>query len=137
MNGKQYYQPRKIRFWEYFNGGYVKITLKHGQTLSHYRGGLDDEGWSAEHCKWAFDTDGNEPVLTHQWMNEGRDCDGYLKRSGISIARADRVTFVAAKDYSKPRPEPLLLWDGKPVMVPDWKKVSLGQRDEYAERMGY
>ena len=40
------------RFWQWINGGPVKITLRPGQTITHYVGGSTDEGYERTWHKW-------------------------------------------------------------------------------------
>ena len=46
---------RNARFWVYSGnaeGGWVKLTLKPGQTLTHASGGPCDEGYSYREDSW-------------------------------------------------------------------------------------
>ena len=112
---------KNVRFWEYINGAYVRITLQPGQSLSWYQGGPTDEGWSSQAEKWSLSDDG--AFITRESVSDGCDCDGRLTRGYDVVASADRSTFVECYEF-----------DG---MRPDWQDVEGWQRDAYAEAAGY
>lgn len=120
---------KNARFWIYLNGGPVKLTLRPGQSLRWWQGGPCDEGWSSESETWTLDEDEN--VLRREWCNDGSDCDGRLTRYGECEANLDEL-FVVEPYFSDDEQG---LWEG--VKYPDWQRVSAGQRDQYAESMGY
>lgn len=88
-----------LRFWTYLRNGWVKITLKAGQSLSWHHSSRDDEGSSFETSQWTHDGD----RIMHEWCNGGSDCDGPIRRSGAEFAKADELAMIRA--WVQPRPE--------------------------------
>jgi len=111
----------RARFWTTgAQGNPVKITLRPGETLRHYRFSRDEEGWSsASDCYYHA---GDH--IECEWTTDGVDCDGRLSRAGVSICA---ISDLAAgyKDA-----EAGVTW-------PDWKAERESQRDYAAEAMGF
>ncbi|MGZ8432802.1 MAG: hypothetical protein ACXWYM_00010 [Candidatus Binatia bacterium] len=103
-----------IRFWEFFHGKQVKITLKPGQAIQWHNFFYTDEGWEHEVVILSF----HGGVVRKEWKNQGRDCDGMLTRGGVLVGEKTRAGE-----------------NGLPIM--DWDKEDHWQSDEYAEAMGY
>ncbi len=108
---------RNARFWVYYNGGFVKLTLTPNQSVSLQSGGATDEGFSCSAETWTHCGDYVEWSLA-QW---GRDCDGRHEWG------ADYECDIMA----------LSSYGDNVVPLPDWKKEGSGQRDYTAESMGY
>lgn len=106
------------RFWDWVNGGWVKITLRAGQVLSRTYGGPTDEGYSRTWERWEFD--GAE--VEYECCTEGRDCDG-RHESGCTV-----VAWVS---------ELAIRIEGHALPIPNWRKESAHQRDHTAEAAGY
>ena len=51
-----------------------KFTLKPGQSLSHYKGGPDEEGYWYEEFTLSYDGES----VTAEISSGGRDCDGRI-----------------------------------------------------------
>ena len=118
--------PPNARFWVYL-GSPVKLTLKPGQTLRHFRGGPCDEGWSSEYHDWTY----GEGEIRRVYVSDGRDCDGRLTRTYTSACKVENLSgHVPEEEY-------LDFHDGREIHYPKWESVSSSQRDEYAEAMGY
>ena len=102
---------KTVRFWEYHNGDFVKLSLKDGQSLEHYSGGSTDEGWSSEYCKWSRDGD----RLYRKTVTDGRDCDGRLTHSYSDVAKVgDLVPCYSQEHLSRPnwgQDEPTSIYD--------------------------
>lgn len=113
---------KNARFWEYHNGSPVKLTLKPGQTLSHWQGGATEEGWHSEATSWHLSSDGE--LLRREFTSDGADCDGRLTQGQDSLALSDPADFVPL--YYSPE-----------LLRPDWRDAGGWQRDQYAEAMGY
>lgn len=111
------------RFWIYLNGGPVKLTLKPGQTLRWHTSGPTGEGWHAEGEEWFFDG----CTLWKSWWSDGQDCDGRLQQYGVSTCPVDKLAVRDLSEFSE--------FAG--ILLPEWQGVDAGQRDEYAEAMGY
>jgi hypothetical protein len=111
-------QPPNARFWEWINGGRVKITLRPQQTLEWQRCEPADEGWHSLRQRWTHDGDGVE----NEYISESLDCDGRFDSGGESrCPLADLATVEAGDGF----------------MVPDWQKADAWQRDHAAEAAGY
>lgn len=113
---------RNARFWEFHNGAPVKLTIRPGQTLSHYQGGPTDEGWSSEATTWELDKAGK--LLRRESTTDGADCDGRLSSGYDAIALADPAEFMPL--YYSPE-----------LSRPDWRDAGGWQRDHTAEAAGY
>ena len=109
----------KVRFWQMVNGDDVLITLKRGQTLSHYARRSHEEGWSSEGYTWEFPAEGD--VIYRQAFSDGVDCDGRMTRENFCNCP---ISMLTAHEY-----------DGKGY--PKWELDKAGQRDYSAEAMGY
>ena len=111
-----------VRFWEYVNGGWVKLTLAPGQTLRHASGGPTDEGYHVDRVVYQRALDGS---VTCWWATEARDCDGRLDQGGA--ATLDRIEPAEAEpDMERPAGYRAI-----------WASGASWQRDHAAEAMGY
>ena len=106
------------RFWVFWVGGWVRLTLKPGEQLSATRGGETDEGYSHSWLVWS--SDGKTVEKQHEW--ESRDCDGRMSGFVEATCNVDRLQ---ARKHS----------DG--LDIPDWQEQDSGQRDYAAEAAGY
>ena len=107
-------QLRNLRFWTWHRG-WVKLTLRPRQQLSHHR--IYDNGEGSSHDWSRFTHDGEKLLL--EYGSSGSDCDGRHSSHGES--------FVEIAHVSAP-PEPTAL---------DWQHGKSGQRDYTAEAAGY
>ena len=134
--------PRKFapvpnaRFWEYIHDGWVKLTLRPGQGLSHWHGAPDDEGYSREENSWAHLGD----HVTNVWHFDARDCDGRISRSGASQCPLDRLQQHPAvigdwRAFDLHPPDPNIY--STTLLRPAWQKLNCRQRDYSAEAAGY
>ena len=119
--------PPNARFWVWECDGWVKLTVKPGETLKHYSGGPCEEGFHYEMTAWEYDKDFGEdaPQIVRHFTSESRDCDGPLEHHSVSacpIGRLREERWAPADDE---------------ILTPDWQKVESWQRDHYAEAMGY
>lgn len=106
------------RFWILGrDAGWVKVTLRPGQSLSWSYRYDHDEGWSS-HCETLSH---REDHVERRWRDDGRDCDGRMSTGG-ELACA--ITDLAALEV-----------DG--LGVPEWERFDCWQRDESAEAAGY
>ena len=114
--------PRNIRFWEFVNGSWVKLTLAPGQTLHHATGGPTDEGYSFECRAYNYDSS----AVTREITCEARDCDGRLDR--FYEQTLERIEVIAADPSMLDHP-------AGPRAV--WADGQSSQRDYSAESAGY
>jgi hypothetical protein len=113
------------RFWVWHKG-WVKLTLRPGQSISTYYSSRTDEGWASEEDEWEHD---GEAVVRH-WSEDGVDCDGRLSRSGVAFCT---LANLRAVDQFGLFPEP----DNWGIFRPEWEHRSSRQRDYAAEVAGY
>ena len=123
-------KDRNVRFWVWAGsaeGGYVKLTLKPGQSLEHSSFDRHDEGWSSASTTWTH----HGGYLTRECSSDGTDCDG--RHSHFFDDEAEdmepQVDHFVTGEYEDNGP--LLGW------APVWKDVGSCQRDYSAEAMGY
>ena len=110
----------RARFWVLVNGAPVRITLCHGQALSHVEGGSTDEGWSYTASQWRHDG----PRVVYSYSVRAQDCDGRIDRHG----ELDCSLSSLAAGYHEAE---------SGATYPAWQEISHGQRDYSAERAGY
>lgn len=116
------------RFWTFYRGAWVKITLAPGQSLTCGHSTPDDEGYHYETSIWTFD--GRDVI--EQWANGGKDCDGRIDREGESICSLSRLMAVC------PMSTPEDFFDGCQIYRPDWQEHKAERvRDEYAQLANY
>lgn len=123
---------RNARFWEWINNGWVKITLRPGQSLSHSKYSTDEEGYSAELTSWIHDGD----EIRREWNTSARDCDGQISRNGSEVCPISRLASVPAmlSDESDSRD----YFDHMLIYRADWQtKDKTRVYDAYAEAMNY
>lgn len=126
---------QNARFWTLCNGGWVKITLRPGQTLTHFVGGPTDEGWHMDSESWSHDGEYIERVC----ISDGSDCDGRLTRSTVLRADINTLAEIPCKEYKTVyypgfcRDEPVECGFSRP----DWYEVDSSQYDQFAQAMNY
>lgn len=108
-----------VKFWIFYREGYVRLKLREGEELCHHHGGPTDEGWSSYAERYWLEAG----AVFREAVSDGRDCDGRLTQHSVARCPVERL---AAHSY-----------EDAPAGLPAWERVSAGQRDEYAEAMGY
>lgn len=133
-----------VRFWIYHREGFVRISLRDGQSIEVCSGGANDEGWARHVETWERD---GETVVWRE-CDDGVDCDG---RTSYDATYECPVTRLAVSQYGirqrseTDRRRAVLAgfdWpesDNEPIalMRPDWQPVRSGRRDYSAEASGY
>jgi hypothetical protein len=114
---------RTARFWEWVNGGWVKLTVRPGRRLLHIGGGRTDEGFQTVMNRWDVDEDG----VTHEFAENGRDCDGYYSRGAEYFADRSQLRGVTITEPTDP----------DVTHLPAWVTMDRHQRDHAAEAAGY
>jgi hypothetical protein len=109
---------KNVRIWQFVNDSAVKITIRPGVPLRHYRFSRDCEGYSSELNRWWMDENGD---VWNSVYYEGRDCDGRVSRGGLY-----KLAEVAA-----------IAWPEQGCAYPSWTKIKEGRRDYSAEAMNY
>jgi hypothetical protein len=132
------------RFWIWYSpaDGWVKLTLKPGETLECGYGGQHEEGWHRHDEMFEYDED--HQVIVRHVINDGRDCDGRLTREHTARCA---VQDLRARDILLETIERYVFWqEDVPnheieachgVFAPEWVSVAAWQRDEQAEMAGY
>ena len=134
MFGPPREEPPSARFWVWWNDGWVKLTLRPGQTLSHGYSGPTDEGWSSEHHNYEYDAE--TLCVTSHCTSDGSDCDGRLTRYYDCECRVDDLHAVPPPPLDEQafcRRSIREFWPMRPL----WKKIGSSQRDYNAEAAGY
>ncbi len=122
------FTPPNARFWHWSNG-WVKLTLKPGQTLSWGEYHRTDEGHSFQTCAWTH----TGPEITRQWCHGGRDCDGRIETSGADLCPLDRLANVQACPD-----DPERFHEGRLIHRPDWKEAEQTRvYDQFAQASNY
>jgi hypothetical protein len=108
------------RFWIYWNGGLVKITMARGDSFELYRSEPTDEGYHSEWERYEFDGE----RVSREMETHGRDCDGSHSTRSVESARLDKLAVVWNKYVEAFYPE----WEeDRPTRV----------YDQFAQAMGY
>lgn len=113
------------RFWIWWNGDWVKITLNPDQELEFYQKWPTDEGWSSEWAKYEYDE--QEMAIISESGTDGVDCDG---RSSTHWKGSCGLLALSAL------PEETDQYGWCPAR-PAWEAGSRSQRDYTAEAAGY
>lgn len=111
--------PVNARFWIWWNQGWIKLTMKPGDTVTMHTGGATDEGYSCEDQTYEYDGECVQSSID-TW---GRDCDGGHEWHGESSCQVTSLRDNEADEHGPARPE--------------WKRGNCHQRDQYAELSGY
>ncbi len=124
-------KTKNIHFWHYWNG-WVKITLSPGQSIELSHCEPTDEGYSFKHEVLTY-TDGG--LLHSEYVNGGRDCDGYISHTTESIADSFHM-------HEEQRPLPcegmqrgITISDS--FKVPSWVTKGESVYDQFAQSMNY
>lgn len=123
------------RFWVWHKEGYVKLTLRPGQSLSKYWSCPGDEGYAFGSEMWVHEGD----RVVCSWWDRATDCDGRQDSDMRLICPLHELSSVQALRYhglvySMPLDLPLPV-DG--VYKPAWELEDESQRDYSAEAMNY
>ena len=127
---------KSYRFWVYWNGGPIKLTLTAENTesnnISFGRVEKTDEGWDSEaRFYWVEESLGEYGigVYVHSTIHtDGRDWDGRLSQTYSSSCPTHRL------QSRYPDPECTELYG---ILWPEWKETARKQRDYSAEAANY
>jgi hypothetical protein len=127
-------RPPAARFWQFTPAGYVRLSLRPGEELTHTRGGPTDEGYSAEATTWAHRGDS----IRQEWTSWGRDCDGSHEAGGASVCP---LAQLAARDVWE-ETDGNCGEEARGLRFPAWgdddeNERNGWQRDHTAEAAGY
>jgi len=122
------------RFWVFVNEGFVRLSLKDGESIEHTTGGLADEGHGYESTKWERDGE----IITRHYIAWGADCDGRYERHSTDTAHIEELERVEhyppVQDWlqlDRPEDWPIV------CLTPNWESGERGQRDYSAEAAGF
>lgn len=111
---------RNARFWFWWNGSFVKLTLRPEQTLRFHTSKPTDEGFSYEINEFTHEVD---RVLL-RWESGGRDCDGTTTQAGKSAADLDKLAVTSHEEHG--------------IKTPDWQAAGRTRvYDQFAQAAGY
>lgn len=122
-----------VRFWTWEAGGWVRLTLRPGQTLTRTEGGPADEGYHFSVTTWTHEGD----RVRRECSAWGRDCDGGYGYESADVCPLDELAAVECRDVTAPPGDdgehPLL-----PFRRPAWAEdEAVRVFDEYARAAGY
>ena len=117
---------KNVRFWDYvgYRNGYVKLTLKPGESIVHHGGGESDEGWAWWSNTYTYNEE--EGIIELRMGANGSDCDGPYSSCQDMWCPIDRLDAREASEGPMKRPP-----------SPKWERGEYFQRDYFAEAMGY
>lgn len=111
---------KHARFWFYWNGGVVRLTLREGETVALGRSEPTDEGYSFEEVELTHEGD----RVSRRESRGGRDCDGNHATDYHEAAPLDRLEAVFNEHVG--------------ISYPKWEDVrSARVFDEFAQAMNY
>lgn len=114
------------RFWVWHHDGFVRISLRDGDSLTACDSRATDEGYSATVTTWSRDGD----TIISEWSSRGRDCDG---DHGYDSTVTCNIAELAVNDQFADGDE-----FGQPILqTPNWQKENARQYDRNAELAGY
>jgi hypothetical protein len=119
-------REKNARFWTFWRCGWVKLTLRPGQTLSASNGGPTDEGYHGEAEVWTHEGD----MVRSEWASWGRDCDGRQEAGGEHVCPLGKLR---ARDMVEAFDVP----ENRGIFAPEWERADAWQRDHSAEAAGY
>ena len=127
---------RNARFWIFWKGDWVKITLKPEQTITIHEFSHTDEGWSSTCETYLYD--GEDERVICSIANESRDCDGKHGHYSDYHCPVGELASLEREEITE--------WTVGGEMVgtgvfrpsrPNWQELTASQYDQYAETMGY
>lgn len=117
------------RLWVWKNDGWIKLTLRPGQALSHDKSERTDEGHSFDCDRWRHMGEG----VLHEWQNGGRDCDGPICTTGARSCPLGGLQIVPMA-----HPDAGDHFGGRLILRPEWNDVGRVEVcDVYAQAAGY
>ena len=135
-------EPPNARFWTFYHGSFVKLTLRFGQSRAFGFSAPDDEGHGYESELFTYQRDDRESaddplIVLNEWSAGGRDCDGTHRRSGAHFSPLDHL---AAKESYMEQGEAKSRshFQGRRIRVPEWREFKECRvHDQFAEAAGY
>lgn len=117
-----------VRFWDWINDGWVKITLRPGETIRREKSQTTDEGFCNSLETYLYDeTDGS---IMATYDSQSRDCDG-LFYQGAVLALVHTFWVDESDERVRKQPDFPVGWHAR------WEPTERYQRDMTAEAAGY
>jgi hypothetical protein len=110
-------KPITIRFYTWINQSPVRLALRDGQSITHYKCEETEEGYHDDLVTWWREGD----TIFCQHDSSGRDCDGRVSSSRLCVSSGDDLDANIQEEAS----------------YPHWTRVNASQRDYAAEAAGY
>lgn len=114
------------RFWTFWRCGWVKLTLRPGQSLSASHVGPTDEGYHGEAETWTHDGE----IVRSEYTSWGRDCDGRHESGGERVCPLEKLK--AANMFLQ-----FDIEENRGIFAPWWQDADSYHRDYTAEAAGY
>lgn len=121
-------------FWVFVNEGFVRLSLKDGQSIEHTTGGPTDEGYYHDCEKWTRDGE----IIIREFVSWEADCDGRFETHSTPTAHIEELErneqYEAVQDddgWHMPESGRII------CLTPEWVRGRSGQRDYSAEAAGY
>lgn len=125
------------RFWVW-RDGWVKLTLRPGQSLHTHECKHTDEGFHEDLEQWTH----TGYSVVRQWEIGGRDCDGLSYDRGTDSCELDELASIPAGNKY------VGVYNGNEARADDyfrfnliyranWTKITRSAYDQYAEAAGY
>jgi hypothetical protein len=112
-------KKQNARFWVWANNAPAKVTLRPGQSVTHFTYARHDEGFYSTQTTWTHDGEG----VDLSYYSAGTDCDGRHENGLEGFCPLDMLAAGIREDDLPP--------------FPKWKYGPTAYRDYYAEAMGY
>ena len=123
-------KPINARFWIFWNGDYVKLTLKPDTEVTFGYSQTHDEGYCAVHETYSYDG----ITVDCESHSSGRDCDGRHSSTSNDHAKVSelKVNPCLRYDYNTGA---MTVIPG--MLRPNWQAGRTRCYDQYAEAAGY
>lgn len=129
-------QQPNARLWHYVSGaGYVKLTMRPGESITIRSGGPTDEGYSYTEETYDYDVEAGTVTLTTD--TRARDCDGPLDTLHVCSCPIDQLHARSMAEVFDAESWPEEHKAAQGIYTPNWQRLSASQRDYYAESMNY
>jgi len=129
MKAQHVHPYNNARFWVFWRGAWVKLSLRQDQELCASWQAKDEEGYSYESFCWSH----KGAMVFEEWSNGGSDCDGRIDRSGVSNCLLGELQAEPCIEPSESD-----TFNGAIIRRPNWQEATLTEiRDHSAEAANY
>lgn len=129
------------RIWVYWNGTYSRIRIpESGAQVELHEWSRHEEGWQSSFEIYWIEANGK---MMAEFGSEGSDCDGRHESFAVLFQIGNRnacdcqlyrdggIEKMCSGHYS------IGTKHGQDIWIPTWDRIDSGQRDHFAEAMGY